>query len=132
MVDRRVEVDVVADRERHPHVDVGDIVQEVRALDAGQQLAGPLADLAPATGFHQRVERRLTGQFGCDACRAQVEHAVADADDDSRRGVAGIDEDDTERQVLEREVRALGDLHPLRHCWSTRGTSSSSWSACWL
>jgi hypothetical protein len=113
VMERRVEVDVVADVDRQQHFDIVDVMQQIRARAPGQHLGRALAQLTPSTRRHQFVQRRPRGDLRRDAGRGQVEHVVADAHDDTRLLPEGTH--DTERKILDREVAVVGDRHPSGH-----------------
>ena len=112
MVDRRVRVDVVRDLERQQHLAVFDWMQQVLAFRTDKQLADLGAHVTARS--HERVQRGLVGQRDRDARRDEVDHVIADADNDARR--RATDARDAERKVLEWEVGPVGDRRPrVRH-----------------
>ena len=111
MVDRRVEVDVVDDLDGQQHVHLVERVQQRRAARRrSSSSATRLAHRPAAAARHQHVERRAGGEVEVDAGGDEIDDVVTDAHADTRLLVARPE--DAERQVLEREVRPLGNRRP--------------------
>src|SRR3954464_12441585 len=98
-------------------------MHEARLLRAVQDLRGERAYFGTATRTHQRVERRPRGQLRRDSRRMKIEYMVTDASHDTWRSTRM--RDNTERQVLDREIAARGYRYPCARvhvrCW--RGAS---------
>ena len=133
VVDRGVEVDVVAHLHRQQHVDVTDRVQQVEAVGSAEQLADAVAQGAATSARHQGVERRSRRQVELDAGGDEVDDVVADAHADPWLLVARAEH--AERQVLDGKVRSLRHRRPghgpIMRCSERRRPKSPPRSATW-